>query len=81
MIPCAVPALIDPEFDPSATARAAIGSVSARTPANANPGTRKFDGYRMHPRLDRGNIRLLIRTVLGWRGARIGPVRDRKEGL
>jgi ATP-dependent DNA ligase len=26
----------------------------------------KFDGYRMHARLDRGNVRLLTRTGLDW---------------
>jgi ATP-dependent DNA ligase len=26
----------------------------------------KFDGYRMHARLDRGAVRLLTRTGLGW---------------
>jgi len=26
----------------------------------------KYDGYRMHARLDRGNIRLLTRTGLDW---------------
>src|SRR5215831_1041725 len=26
----------------------------------------KFDGYRMHPRLDRGTVRLLTRTGLDW---------------
>jgi bifunctional non-homologous end joining protein LigD len=26
----------------------------------------KFDGYRMHARLDRGNVRLLTRTGLNW---------------
>ncbi len=28
----------------------------------------KFDGYRMHPRLDRGEVRLLTRTGLDWTG-------------
>jgi len=27
---------------------------------------KKFDGYRMHARLDRGAVRLLTRTGLGW---------------
>ena len=26
----------------------------------------KFDGYRMHARLDRGSVRLLTRTGLDW---------------
>jgi ATP-dependent DNA ligase len=26
----------------------------------------KFDGYRMHARLDRGDVRLLTRTGLNW---------------
>jgi ATP-dependent DNA ligase len=26
----------------------------------------KFDGYRMHARLDRGAVRLLTRTGLNW---------------
>ena len=26
----------------------------------------KFDGYRMHARLDRGTVRLLTRTGLDW---------------
>jgi bifunctional non-homologous end joining protein LigD len=26
----------------------------------------KFDGYRMHARLDRGKVRLLTRTGLDW---------------
>jgi ATP dependent DNA ligase domain len=26
----------------------------------------KFDGYRMHPRLDRGDVRMLTRTGLDW---------------
>ncbi|MBO0737225.1 MAG: hypothetical protein J2P48_11725 [Alphaproteobacteria bacterium] len=26
----------------------------------------KFDGYRMHARLDRGSVRLLTRTALDW---------------
>ena len=28
----------------------------------------KFDGYRMHARLDRGDVRLLTRTGLDWTG-------------
>jgi bifunctional non-homologous end joining protein LigD len=28
----------------------------------------KFDGYRMHARLDRGDVRLLTRTELDWTG-------------
>src|SRR5688572_33390661 len=26
----------------------------------------KWDGYRMHARINRGNVRLLTRTGLGW---------------
>jgi bifunctional non-homologous end joining protein LigD len=26
----------------------------------------KFEGYRMHERLDRGTVKLLTRTGLGW---------------
>ncbi|MGA8760689.1 MAG: hypothetical protein WB611_31065 [Stellaceae bacterium] len=28
----------------------------------------KFDGYRVHARLDRGDVRLLTRTGLDWTG-------------
>jgi bifunctional non-homologous end joining protein LigD len=32
----------------------------------------KFDGYRMHARLDRGAVRLLTRTGLDWTGKYLG---------
>jgi bifunctional non-homologous end joining protein LigD len=31
----------------------------------------KFDGYRMHARLDRGDVRLPTRTGLDWTGTNI----------
>src|ERR1700726_3355371 len=47
----------------------------------------KFDGYRMHARLDRGDVRLLTRTGLDWTHkypAILGPqlpeaARDKEE--
>ena len=38
----------------------------------------KFDGYRMHARLDRGAVRLLTRTGLDWtpKPAKPEPNRD-----
>src|SRR5438270_993249 len=33
----------------------------------------KFDGYRMHARLDRGAVRLLTRTGLDWTHKYPGP--------
>jgi ATP-dependent DNA ligase len=42
----------------------------------------KFDGYRMHARLDRGAVRLLTRTGLDWTAASLqgSSGRVRRQG-
>ena len=39
----------------------------------------KFDGYRMHARLDRGAVRLLTRTGLDWTG-KYPAIADARDG-
>jgi bifunctional non-homologous end joining protein LigD len=47
----------------------------------------KYDGYRMHARLDRGAVKLLTRTGLGWThrkgrgGARCAPCLSRRRAV
>src|ERR1700738_616313 len=46
-----------------------VTSAELRKPTSAVPTTGlliKFDGYRMHARLDHGAVRLLTRTGLDW---------------